>query len=82
MSFKRLLLIAVTAQLAAACNNGLTAPVVAVLGGAASHAKAAPADTTKSATPPATANSEFNDCGWTVQLGYVGSDTTCPDPER
>jgi hypothetical protein len=79
MSLKRVILLAGAALLVAACNSGITAPVGAVRGGAPSNAKAAP-DTTKTATPPATTNSENSEwCNWTVALGW--SDSSCVNPE-
>ena len=79
MSFKKVFLLGGTALLMAACNSGVTAPVGAVRGGAASMAKAS--DSTKKYTPPPATTSSADDCwsGYTVPLGW--SDTTCPNSE-
>jgi hypothetical protein len=76
MSFKRVILLAGTALLVAACNSGITAPVSAARGGALSNAKGASQDTVQTATPPAASSSSMDNCTYTVPLGYV--DTTCP----
>jgi len=77
MSFKKVLLLGGTALLMAACNSGVTAPVGAVRGGAASQARAA-ADSTKRTIAPAATTSSFGDDCWSsypVSSGFI--DSTC-----